>query len=115
MTFSGSQGWGTRLAGLTSAKNGIQAIGDQWIAMDNVAVIATVDYAVYVEYGTSRMSADGSMRDAVRAVNVQQLANSTGSADELGQAIANDIQQNWASSVPVDTGAYRASIQVVGR
>lgn len=77
-----------------------------------------VEYGVYVELGTSRMPARPCLVPAFEA-HTRELARALGQAIERGVSlddvlgkVAFDIQRDYQSNVPVDTGALKNSIHV---
>ena len=90
---------------------------DRWIIRDGV------EYGIYVELGTSRMSARPSLIPAVEVIT-KELEPVIGAAIEAGQnindalaKIAFDLQALWVHNIthshpkpPIETGAFRDSI-----
>ena len=72
-----------------------------------------VEYAVYVEYGTSRMAAQPYMRPAVKSVvnrKGDELAEEADSTAELVKKLAFAIEREAKERAPVDTGTLQNSI-----
>lgn len=83
------------------------------IKSDAVYVVGTnVEYAVYQEFGTSKMAAQPYLRPAVREVEreIPRLAEKAGSADELVKLVALEIESVAADKAPVDLGNLMDSI-----
>ncbi|ELZ00767.1 HK97-gp10 family putative phage morphogenesis protein [Natrialba asiatica] len=77
-------------------------------------VRAGVDYAIYVEYGTSKMQAQPFLRPAVEEAvrDLDRIIGSDLDPDTIADTLANEIADNAQSRAPVDTGALRDSIEV---
>lgn len=107
-------GWGTKMSGMASVEQTLDTVRNDWGEMQAHTVVSDVEYAVYVEYGTSRMPADGSLRDAISSTTskIDRLAGKANSADELSRLIAEDIAEGYRNGVPVDTGTLKNSIHV---
>lgn len=75
-------------------------------------VHADTDYAVYVEFGTSKMEAQPYLRPAARRAmrNIDSLAEDADNVNELVENIAIAIEDEAKERVPVDTGQLRNSI-----
>ena len=71
-----------------------------------------VEYAVYVEFGTSRMEAQPYLRPAAEqaVAELDQIADDIDNADELVEELALKIEEYAKERAPVDTGKLRASI-----
>jgi phage gpG-like protein len=69
-----------------------------------------VEYAVYVEFGTSRNRAQPYLRPAVERAVRKLDSLDVGSPDEVAQKLALEIEREAKAEAPVDTGALRASI-----
>lgn len=77
-----------------------------------------VEYAVYVEFGTSRMAAQPYMRPAVKSVvnrKGDQFAEDAESAKDLVKKLALEIEREAKERAPVDTGTLQNSIQAQRR
>lgn len=73
-----------------------------------------VEYAVYVEFGTSRMEAQPYLRPATKEVVSRKgdaIAAEAESAEEVVKRLALEIEGAAASKAPVDTGTLQASIK----
>lgn len=72
-----------------------------------------VEYAVYVEFGTSRMEAQPYLRPAVEqaVTEMDTIADSADSPDELVEQLALRIEELAKKRAPVDTGTLRNSIE----
>lgn len=71
-----------------------------------------VEYAVYVEFGTSRMEAQPYLRPAAEqaVAELDQIADDVDNADELVEELALKIEEYAKERAPVDTGKLRNSI-----
>jgi hypothetical protein len=72
-----------------------------------------VEYAVYVEFGTSKMAAQPYLRPAAKKVMNEEadaLADLASSTEELVKGVALSIEREAKKKVPVDTGNLRGSI-----
>lgn len=83
---------------------------------DTVYIVGpSVEYAAYVEFGTSKMDAQPYLLPAAREVGRNPTAhiNNPQSGDDLVRQIAFAIERKASENAPVDTGALKASIQAV--
>lgn len=71
-----------------------------------------VEYAIFVEYGTSRNQAQPYLRPAVEEVlsDIDQIANRVDSPEELVERLALEIEAVAKKNAPVDSGNLRGSI-----
>lgn len=78
----------------------------EWVVGTNV------EYAPYVEFGTSRMGAQPYLRPAVDRArgNIDSIAGNADSLDEALRLIALDIEKESKNRCPVDTGHLKGSI-----
>jgi len=76
---------------------------------------ADVDYAVYVELGTSKMAAQPFLRPAIASVmggsKASQIAANANSVEELVEGLAEAIAEEARSNAPVDSGRLKNSIE----
>lgn len=83
---------------------------DSWIIADGV------NYGIFVEFGTSKMSARPALIPAFERVAknllkaIGQVIEQAGSLNDLFSKAAFDIQSEWASNVPAPTGTLKNSI-----
>ncbi|NGM69192.1 hypothetical protein G6M89_09260 [Natronolimnobius sp. AArcel1] len=72
-----------------------------------------VEYAIYVEFGTSRNQAQPFLRPAVeQAVSeLDQYAGDADSPEEVVERLALKIEEYAKDNAPVDTGNLRGSIE----
>ena len=73
-----------------------------------------VEYAVYVEFGTSKMQAQPYLRPAAERVMQQEadaIAADAENTEEVVKRIALAIERHAKEEVPVDTGNLRGSIE----
>ena len=101
-----------KLRGLAAAKNGLDAIRDQWGESATYEAYADAEHAPYVEYGTSKMAAQPYMRPAVDRVEgrVPNYAAQMSSTGEVTRSVARAIADEARNIVVVDTGELRDSI-----
>ena len=111
---SGSGGWGTTLTGYAATKDNLEETKRLFEQMSSHVVYSDVEYAVYVEFGTSRMPANGALRASVQDTlgNLESLVEDASSAEDISRVIAEDIAEGWRNDVWVDTGRLRDSITV---
>lgn len=71
-----------------------------------------VEYAVYVEFGTSSQEAQPYLRPAVEqaVAELDSIADNADSVDELVEILALKIESYAKERAPVDTGTLRNSI-----
>ena len=104
---------GASLLGATSLLDTFDGLRDRWAGGSATWTVGTnVEYAVYVEFGTSRMAAQPYLRPAAeRAMaKADRFADESDSADELVEKLALQVEREAKELVPVDTGNLRASI-----
>lgn len=106
--------WGVTLSGLAGAKSGLQAVADNATEMTTYAVVSDVEYAIYVEFGTSKMPANAALRNAIEEsmANLESVASGADSPSDISRLLAEDIANGWRENVWVDTGTLRRSITV---
>ncbi|MCU4744498.1 HK97-gp10 family putative phage morphogenesis protein [Natronoglomus mannanivorans] len=77
-------------------------------------VRADTDYAVYVEFGSSRNKAQPFLRPAVEETmrDADSLLGDEITPDSIAEAVAEDIADNAQRIAPVDTGKLERSIEV---
>lgn len=114
-------GWGVGLIGLEATIRGLQAVQTR-LEDDGVYVVGTnVEYAIYVELGTSRMEAQPFLFAAARAAErdpegyLRSYTNVTldqiQSTEQLVASLALAIEADAKRRVPVDSGNLRGSIR----
>lgn len=105
---------GARMLGVTSLLNSVDDITSKWDSKASGRTTANTEYSVFVEYGTSRMSAQPYMRPAAEQVarRVGSMANQADGIDELVRMVCEEIRDVAKTIVPVDTGRLQASIKV---
>jgi phage gpG-like protein len=104
---------GASLLGATSLLDTFDGYRDRWVGGSVSWTVGTnVPYAVYVEFGTSRMAAQPYLRPAAeRAMaKADRLDDESNSADELVEKLALQVEREAKILVAVDTGNLRASI-----
>lgn len=74
---------------------------------------SNVEYAVYVEFGTSSQQAQPYLRPAVeRAVRkLDTVVEDADSTDEIAEALALQVEREAKELVPVDSGNLKGSIE----
>lgn len=74
-----------------------------------------VEYAAYVEFGTSKMQAQPYLEPAVRTVmrNLGRYEEEADDIEELIKILALEIEREAKQGCPVDTGTLRSSIKAV--
>lgn len=102
---------------LHGAAQAIDALDDMRDALgdDAYSVGTSVEYAAYVEFGTSTQQAQPYLFPAAQKVMRSQFdafARAANSTDELARMVALAIEAEAKRTVPVDTGRLRASISV---
>jgi hypothetical protein len=104
---------GLELLGTASVLEALDDLKD--FAGEAEYVVGTnVEYAVYVEFGTSKMEAQPYLRPAAERVMEQEadaIAADAESTEEVVRDIALAIERHAKEEVPVDTGNLRASIE----
>lgn len=101
-----------RLVGVSSLIESIDDIQERWLGSVTYTVGTNVEYALYVEYGTSRMAAQPYLRPAAAHVrrNLDRWAEAANSIEALVERAAQELEAYAKGVVPVDTGTLRASI-----
>lgn len=109
---------GMRIAGFADVMNGFQ-LAEQFARemRDTVYIVGTnVEYAAFVEFGTSRMQAQPFLFPAARKVAAnpgKYGLDEVESGDQLVRKTALAIEREATSEAPVDTGRLQASITAV--
>lgn len=105
--------WGVTLTGASEVETTLDVLDN--IRFDGHVVKSGVDYAVYVEFGTKNMDANGALRasTAETMANLDSVIDGADDGNEITEAIAKSIAQGWREGVWVDTGRLRDSITVV--
>jgi phage gpG-like protein len=104
---------GASLLGATSLLDTFDDFRDRWAGGSATWTVGTnVEYAVYVEFGTSRMAAQPFLRTAAeRAMTkADRFADESNSDDELVEKLAHEVEREAKILVAVDTGTLRNSI-----
>lgn len=105
--------WGVRLIGMSNVLKGLKDI--QMRLDDNVVYVTgtNVEYAVYPEFGTSKMPAQPYLMPAMREAerNIQRIAGDAQSVEEAVKRIALFIERRAAENAPVLTGNLQGSIR----
>lgn len=104
--------WGASLLGHATVLKALENLSIQ-VGDDAVYVVGTnVEYAVYVEFGTSSQSAQKYLRPAARNAsrNIGSIAKGHSSTEAVVKAVALEIEKEARELVPVDTGNLKNSI-----
>ena len=106
-------GWGVEIEGLDDTQDGLEAMVESF-EMSSHTVVSNVEYAVYVEFGTSNMPANGALRNAIQETmsNLDMVIGGADDPDEITREIAEAVKAGWRRGVWVDTGRLRDSIHV---
>jgi hypothetical protein len=107
-------GWGVEVEGLDDQQDDLEAMVDAYGEMGSYTVISGVEYAVYVEFGTRYMEANGALRNAVSEVmaNLDTVLAGTTDPEQMTKNVAEAIMAGWKRDVWVDTGRLRRSIHL---
>jgi len=105
--------WGVRLLGFS---NVLQGLKDIQVRLDDDAVYvvgSNVEYAIFVEMGTSRMEAQPYLFPAAREAerSIQRIAGDARGVEEAVKKVALFIERRASENAPVDTGNLQASIR----
>ena len=105
---------GARMLGVASLLNSVDDITSKWDSKASGRTTANTEYAIFVEWGTSRMAAQPYMRPAAEQVarRVGSMANQADGIDDLVRMVCEEIRDTAKRIVPVDTGKLQASIRV---
>jgi len=106
-------GWGATLTGLSSVLSMLDNISIE-VGDDAAYVVGTnVRYSIFVEMGTSDMSAQPYLGPAAREVEreLPRLAQGADSLDDLLSTAALAIERRAKQKCPVDSGTLRSSIK----
>lgn len=106
-------GWGATITGISAVESILDEIQVRWTG-DVVYVVGTnVEYAVYQEFGTSKMPAQPYLGPAARDVErrLDRIAAQHGSLEAVVKAVALEVEAEAKRRVPVDTGRLRASLR----
>lgn len=107
---------GMRLLGFNGTINEIRSLQNQVVGenADAIYIVGTnVEYAAFVEFGTSRMEAQPYLRRAAEEVASNPAAH-VGTVDGIGdfvKKVALAIERLAKQYSPVDTGNLKASIK----
>lgn len=103
---------GASVRGATALASGLTQLKDK--AGEATWVVGTnTEYAVYVEFGTSRMAAQPYLRPAVERAKreSERIFKRADSIDAAVRSLALLIEKDAKRRCPVDTGNLRASIR----
>lgn len=97
---------------LIGMENVLGALDYEEFGSARYVVGSNVEYAIFVEYGTSQNQAQPYLRPAVeRAVrSIEQSISISESPDEIAQRLALEIEAEAKREAPVDTGNLQNSI-----
>ena len=101
------------LTGIGSLLATLDSMEERWTTEVTYVVGTNVEYAVHVEFGTSRMAAQPYLRPAAERTNRQldQIAAQTDDVEEFVRLAAIEVETIAKEVVPVDTGNLQASIR----
>lgn len=102
------------MTGVSALTVSLDEIADRWGTSEEAYYVSTnTDYAVHVEFGTSRAQAQPYMRPAAEHAkrNLGKWSKEASSLRGLLARIVLEIEAYAKDVVPVDTGALRASIR----
>lgn len=105
--------WGAKLIGFNAVMDMFDSIQTR-IEGNAVYVVGTnVEYAVWVETGTTKMEAQPYLRPAMNEAdrNIKSIVGDAGSTNEAVKRVALFIERKAAENAPVDTGNLQASIR----
>ncbi len=90
----------------------VDALDYEEFGTQTYRVGTNAEYAVYVEFGTSRNQAQPFLRPAVEEAvsELHEIADDVDSGNELVERLALKIEAYAKDRAPVDTGNLRASI-----
>lgn len=107
-------GWGVKLLGFSRVMNGFDDLINVQLEDDVVWVTGSrVPYAVYQEFGTSKMAAQPFLFPAAREAqrNIGRITQGAQSVEEAVKLVALWIEGEAAKRAPVgDTGNLQASV-----
>lgn len=106
-------GWGIVTQGFTETLAAFEALEIQ--AQDDTIYVvgSSVEYAIYQELGTSKMSAQPYLRPAAEAVSARfdTIAEQADGPGDIVRRMALAIEAEAKQRAPVDTGTLRNSIK----
>lgn len=107
-------GWGVEVSGLDDTTSGLESMVEGYGDMQSHTVASGVEYAVYVEFGTKHMPANGALRNAIEETmsNLDTVIAGADDPDQITKNVAESIKAGWRREVWVDTGRLRDSIHV---
>lgn len=104
---------GIDILGYASVIEDLDDVRDAVSTTEQWKVGTNVEYAVYVEFGTSDQAAQPYLRPAARSAlrDFDSVVGSVDDADELVEELALRIEEKAKDRAPVDTGNLRRSIE----
>lgn len=104
---------GVNLTGVGSLYAALDGMEERWTTEVTYVVGTNVEYAVYVEYGTSKMVAQPYLRPAAERTNRQldQIAAQTDGVEEFVRLAAMQVERIATEVVPVKSGNLQGSIR----
>lgn len=101
-----------RMVGVDALLDSIADTKARWAQRVEYEVGSNVDYAIHIEFGTSKMRAQPYLRPATERTRRQldAIARKADSLEELVKLAALSVEQIAKDIVPVDTGRLRSSI-----
>lgn len=106
-------GWGVNLMGYANVLQTLQDLKFRFDGNTVYVVGTSVSYAVYQEYGTSRMQAQPYLRPAVREVsnNMASIVGDAENEEQVIKKIALAVEREAKQNAPVDTSNLKNSIR----
>lgn len=107
--------WGASLIGFGQAMDTMEDLKNI-VATDTWIVGTSVEYAAFVEFGTSKMAAQPYLRPAVKETFTQdfdRLSEQADNSNELVKLLALEVERKAKKKAPVDTGNLQGSIKAM--
>lgn len=107
------------LEGLSETIEDLERLEERWTGQQQWLVGTSVEYAIYLEFGTSEMDPKPFFRPAVDRVQskIEDIADGADSIDDLLSRVAialeREVKQVITKKGLIDTGTLRASITAI--
>jgi hypothetical protein len=100
------------MTGALSLVETIDDITSRWTTSVTYSVGTNTEYAIYVEFGTSKMAAQPYLRPAAEQARneIPAIVAASDSLEKAVQRVALRVEDIARRLVPVDTGNLRSSI-----